>query len=205
MTKLAIETPSDESQFEYSTVLKCLLCGDLDASVIESKGLTKNAEAIMSAISAKKKQEMKAWEDETVQTCYHTNELVQDGEKVLGRNLAHCNACELNDNLWLCLTCGSLGCGRSQYGGVGGNGHGVAHFETTGHPLAVKMGSITPEGTAGIIYYVLYVDIFCYEHGNEVLDPSLGIHLAKFGINISSQEKTEKSIAELVHHGILII
>jgi ubiquitin carboxyl-terminal hydrolase 5/13 len=51
------------------------------------------------------------------------------------------------------------------------------------------MGSITPEGTA---------DIFCYEHGNEIINPNLGAHLGHFGINILQQEKTQKSIAELV-------
>jgi ubiquitin carboxyl-terminal hydrolase 5/13 len=95
----------------------------------------------------------------------------------------------LKENLWLCLTCGNLGCGRAQYGGIGGNGHALKHFEATGHPIAVKMGSITPEGTA---------DVFCYEHGFEILNPYLGQHLAHFGINILQQEKTQKSIAELV-------
>ena len=90
--------------------------------------------------------------------------------------------------MWLCLVCGNLGCGRSQFGGIGGNGHGLAHFESTKHAVAVKMGSITPEGTA---------DVFCYEHGNEILNPNLGLHLKSFGINIESQEKTEKSIAEM--------
>lgn len=94
----------------------------------------------------------------------------------------------MKENLWLCLVCGNLGCGRSQFGGIGGNGHGLAHFESTKHAVAVKMGSITPEGTA---------DVFCYEHGTEILNPSLGVHLKSFGIQIESQEKTEKSIAEL--------
>jgi hypothetical protein len=42
------------------------------------------------------------------------------------------------------------------------------------------------------------VDVFCYEHGTEILNPSLSKHLAAFGINIQQQEKTEKSIAEMV-------
>jgi hypothetical protein len=47
------------------------------------------------------------------------------------------------------MTCGSLGCGRKQYGADGGNGHGLQHFEETGHEISVKLGTITPEGTAG--------------------------------------------------------
>jgi uncharacterized UBP type Zn finger protein len=65
--------------------------------------------------------------------------------------LSSCKSCDLKENLWLCLTCGNTGCGRQQFGGIGGNGHGMAHFDQTQHPVAVKLGTITPEGTAGII------------------------------------------------------
>ncbi len=115
-----------------------------------SQQLASVTEAILSCISAKKKQDLKAWEEESVSTCYHTSELIQIPQKIDGHGLAHCNDCELKDNLWLCLTCGNLGCGRAQYGGLGGNGHGMAHFESCKHPVAVKMGSITPEGSAGL-------------------------------------------------------
>lgn len=64
--------------------------------------------------------------------------------------LARCSLCDLKENLWLCLICGALGCGRPQFGGFGGNGHALAHFESTMHPVAVKLGTITPEGSAGI-------------------------------------------------------
>jgi ubiquitin carboxyl-terminal hydrolase 5/13 len=66
-----------------------------------------------------------------------------------GIGLAHCSSCDLKENLWLCLTCGSLGCGRQQFGGVAGNGHGLSHFEASGHAISVKLGTITPEGDAG--------------------------------------------------------
>ena len=66
--------------------------------------------------------------------------------------LAHCTKCDLKENLWLCLTCGSLGCGRQQFGGLGGNGHGLQHYEETKHPVSVKLGTITPEGTAGALH-----------------------------------------------------
>jgi uncharacterized UBP type Zn finger protein len=63
--------------------------------------------------------------------------------------LAHCSKCDLKENLWLCLTCGALGCGRELYGGLGGNGHALAHFRESSHPVCVKLGTITPEGGAG--------------------------------------------------------
>ena len=90
----------------------------------------------------------------------------------MAKQISKCNNCELNENLWLCLVCGNLGCGRKQFGGVGGNGHGMNHFEETGHQVCVKTGTITPEGTA---------DIFCYECGDEKLDPHLGKHLSHLG------------------------
>ena len=96
--------------------------------------------------------------------------------------------CELKENLWLCLTCGNLGCGRSQYGGVGGNGHGLRHTELTSHAVAVKLGSITPEGTA---------DVYCYACNEERVDTELAQHLSHWGINIADREKTEKSLTEM--------
>ena len=47
------------------------------------------------------------------------------------------------------------------------------------------------------------LDVFCYEHGTEIIDPNLGPHLSTFGINIAVQEKTEKSIAELVFASLI--
>ncbi|KAH0565883.1 hypothetical protein GP486_000713 [Trichoglossum hirsutum] len=96
--------------------------------------------------------------------------------------------CDLKSNLWLCLQCGNLGCGRSQFGAVEGNSHGLAHSNATQHPVAVKLGSITPEGTA---------DIYCYSCDEERTDPALAVHLANWGINIEEREKTEKSLTEM--------
>lgn len=96
--------------------------------------------------------------------------------------------CNLKENLWLCLQCGNLGCGRAQFGGVGGNSHGLKHTELTNHSVAVKLGSITPEGTA---------DIYCYACNEERTDPELAEHLAHWGINIADRKKTEKSLTEM--------
>ena len=96
--------------------------------------------------------------------------------------------CDLKENLWLCLQCGNLGCGRAQFGGIGGNSHGLKHTEETSHAVAVKLGSITPEGTA---------DIYCYACNEERVDTELTKHLAHWGINIAEREKTEKSLTEM--------
>lgn len=96
--------------------------------------------------------------------------------------------CDLKENLWLCLQCGNLGCGRSQFGVGVGNGHGLKHTELTNHAVAVKLGSITPEGTA---------DVYCYACNDEVTDVELVHHLAHWGINIAERQKTEKSLTEM--------
>lgn len=102
--------------------------------------------------------------------------------------MAKCSRCELKSNLWLCLSTGNLGCGRRYYDGSGGNNHAVEHYENTGNPLAVKLGTITAEGTASI---------HCYRCDEDVLDSRLREHLAVFGIDMAAQTKTEKSIAEM--------
>ena len=103
-------------------------------------------------------------------------------------DLGHCSMCDLKENLWLCLQCGNLGCGRAQFGGSGGNSHGLKHTELTSHAVAVKLGSITPEGTA---------DIYCYACNEERVDPEIASHLSHWGINIAEREKTEKSLTEM--------
>ena len=90
--------------------------------------------------------------------------------------MAKCEDCDLKTNLWLCLHTGHLGCGRRYYDGSGGNNHAVEHYERTGWPVALKLGTITPEGTASI---------HCYKCDDDVLDNNLKEHLAVFGIDIA--------------------
>ncbi|KAJ5214790.1 hypothetical protein N7468_010469 [Penicillium chermesinum] len=102
--------------------------------------------------------------------------------------------CELKENLWLCLECGNTGCGRSQFGGSKGNSHALAHAESTSHGVAVKLGSITAEGTA---------DVYCYTCNEERTDPELAKHLAHWDIFLAGREKTEKSLMEMqVEHNL---
>ena len=107
---------------------------------------------------------------------------------------SQCSACDLRENLWLCLECGNVGCGRSQFGGTQGNSHALAHAGSASHGVAVKLGSITAEGTA---------DIYCYTCNEERIDPELGNHLAHWGIFLAGREKTEKSLMEMqVEHNL---
>lgn len=188
ITKLAIEADKEEEQYEYITRVLCFLCGPGGVEIEDSKEIASVVSGVMAALSSRKQSDVKAWSEE-ITSCEHTRDLIQPSANILEtQNLAHCNDCDLKENLWLCLVCGNLGCGRQQYGGTGGNGHGISHFEKTGHVVSCKLGTITPEGTA---------DIFCYSCQEDRLDPNLSEHLRNFGINITQQQKTEKSIAEL--------
>ncbi|KAK0556594.1 ubiquitin C-terminal hydrolase Ubp14 [Tilletia horrida] len=189
--KLAIAAETEEAKYDFITTPKCLLC-EAETGGKELPRTDKLNEVIggvMRALSSAQQSEVKAWEEE-ITACEHTLCLEQHGERktLEASGLAHCAQCDLTSNLWLCLTCGNLGCGRAQFGGVGGNSHGLSHFEATGHPVSVKQGTITAEGTA---------DIYCYACNDARLDPELATHLKHFNINVMSLSKTEKSMTEL--------
>ncbi|KAI8814403.1 hypothetical protein BJ742DRAFT_785200 [Cladochytrium replicatum] len=184
MIKLAIEPEREEDMYDFVLTPKCYPCG----VILESANpkLIPVLDGILAAMTAKRQSEVRAWEAELA-PCNHTQNLVQvQGAAPLGAQ--KCSSCDLTENLWLCLTCGNMGCGRKQAGGVSGNGHGMEHYASTGHPVACKLGTITPEGAA---------DIYCYACDDEKLDPHLGKHLAHFGVRIADQQKTVKSLTEL--------
>ena len=62
--------------------------------------------------------------------------------------------CDLTDNLWLNLSDGAIRCGRSQYLAEGkmsrGNNHMRVYYDSTGCPLVVKLGTISPDETADV-------------------------------------------------------
>ncbi|KAH0538106.1 hypothetical protein FGG08_005268 [Glutinoglossum americanum] len=187
ISKLAIAAETEADRYDTVTQLRCYECQleDVDKS---SGKLSSVIEGAMNALTFARQEEVKAWELELT-PCEHT--LYLEGEaarQIESQDLGHCSMCDLKSNLWLCLHCGNLGCGRSQFGAVEGNSHGLAHSNATRHPIAVKLGSITPEGTA---------DIYCYSCDEERTDPELAAHLAHWGINIMERKKTEKSLTEM--------
>jgi ubiquitin carboxyl-terminal hydrolase 5/13 len=145
-------------------------------------------EGVMKSNTFSRQEEVKAWEQEMT-SCEHILTLSQEPKRqIQSQDLGHCSMCDLQENLWLCLQCGNLGCGRAQFGGVGGHSHGLAHANSSHHAVAVKLGSITPEGTA---------DVYCYECDEERVDEDLGTHLAHWGIMLAERQKTEKSLTEM--------
>jgi ubiquitin carboxyl-terminal hydrolase 5/13 len=127
-----------------------------------------------------------AWELEIVE-CPHAQSLVQDAE-IARLTDVRCSECDLDHGLWLCLQCGHVGCGRRNFDGSGGNGHGLSHFDATRHPVVVKLGTISPDGRA---------DVFCYACDSNVCDSRIVEHLAACGIDIGTSAKTEATTGEL--------
>ncbi|KAK4245949.1 hypothetical protein C7999DRAFT_15874 [Corynascus novoguineensis] len=187
ISKLAIAAETEADRYDTALTVKCLECGidDVDKS---DPTIAATVDAIMKANTFSRKEEIKAWEQELT-TCEHILMLQQDPPRQIeSQDLGHCSKCDLKENLWLCLQCGNLGCGRAQFGGVGGNSHALAHSKESSHGVAVKLGSITPEGTA---------DVYCYSCDEERVDEDLGAHLANWGIILAERQKTEKSLTEM--------
>ncbi|CAI5756837.1 unnamed protein product [Candida verbasci] len=152
-----------------------------------SDKFNKLIDSILSTNSSYKEDEIQQWEQEIL-PCEHSIDVQQFNNNEL--DLSKCSQCELKENLWICLHCGVLGCGRQQYGSdLKGNGHALSHFEITQHPIAVKLGSLNLDSDK--------CDIYCYKCNEEIKVLNLKEKLSKFGIDLTSIEKTEKSLIEL--------
>ncbi|WFD45235.1 ubiquitinyl hydrolase 1 [Malassezia psittaci] len=188
ITKLQVVEVPEEEEFTYEVTPRCMSCDDQTTGRVLplTPLLDTLSQAILSSRSSAQKAEVQAWEEE-VTSCQHT-EALHSEPHALDLSKAQCAECDLTTNLWMCLTCGNLGCGRAQFGGVAGNSHGLAHFQASGHPCSVKQGTITAEGTG---------DVYCYACNEARTDPKLAQHLAEFGMNVAHLNKTEKSMTEL--------
>ncbi|KAJ9443718.1 Ubiquitin carboxyl-terminal hydrolase A [Diplonema papillatum] len=110
--------------------------------------------------------------------CQHGATLVED--EPVGNEGVRCHAegCTSRQKLWLCLSCGHVGCCRAE---GGGNGHAlVHHLQHPGHCLSVKLGTITPHDA----------DVHCYSCRTEAQDVFLHNHLARLGIDRRLQHRT---------------
>ncbi|MBA0553221.1 hypothetical protein Golob_012422 [Gossypium lobatum] len=140
------------------------------------------------AEGAERKEQVAAWTADKKQISAYAMDLRQIGNVVVPPSGWKCAKCDKRDNLWLNLTDGMILCGRRNWDGTGGNNHAIEYYKETGYPLAVKLGTITSDLDAA--------DVFSYPEDDSVIDPLLAQHLAYFGIDFSSLQKTEMTTAE---------
>nr|XP_033815362.1 ubiquitin carboxyl-terminal hydrolase 13 isoform X2 [Geotrypetes seraphini] len=142
-------------------------------------------DAVLHAKSPYQKQDPESWEE--LHVSKYANSLVQmdNGVKIPPSGWK-CAKCDLRDNLWLNLTDGSVLCGRWFFDGRGGNGHALDHYKEMGYPLAVKLGTITPDGA----------DVYSFEEEEAVIDPHVAKHLAHFGIDMLQMHTTENGVTD---------
>uniref|UniRef100_A0AAQ4S7B1 Ubiquitin carboxyl-terminal hydrolase n=1 Tax=Gasterosteus aculeatus aculeatus TaxID=481459 RepID=A0AAQ4S7B1_GASAC len=143
---------------------------------------------VSSADSVSHALQVQQWDGEVRQESRHAADLKQldNGVKIPPSGW-RCEVCDLQENIWMNLVDGKLLCGRRYFDGSGGNNHALLHFRETGYPIAVKLGTITPDGA----------DVYSYDEDDMVLDSKLPEHLAHFGINMMTMEKTERTMTEL--------
>lgn len=69
---------------------------------------------------------MSQWDDSSCPVCRYCQE--QPEESV-------CTTCGTRENLWMCLICGFIGCGRYK------EGHGISHWKETQHCYSLELGT----------------------------------------------------------------
>ncbi|KAF9761263.1 Ubiquitin carboxyl-terminal hydrolase 14 [Nosema granulosis] len=120
----------------------------------EIEKIQKRIEIIKKCENYEEKVVMKDGEVE----CPH---IITERERIhLGKDVK-CSDCPIDKHLYVCISCGFVGCGRLQYG-IEGNGHAMEHFKATGHSVSILIQSITPEYAC---------DTFCYTCNDFVVNP----------------------------------
>ncbi|XP_019388312.1 PREDICTED: ubiquitin carboxyl-terminal hydrolase 13 [Crocodylus porosus] len=190
---LDLETNGDlnNDDYEYEDEAKLVIFPDhYEISLPNIEELpalvTIACDALLSSKSPYRKQDPDSWEEE-LQVSKHAKSLVQlDNGVRIPPSGWKCSKCDLRENLWLNLTDGSVLCGKWFFDGSGGNGHALEHYKEMGYPLAVKLGTITPDGA----------DVYSFEEEEAVLDPHVAKHLAHFGIDMLQMQGTENSLRD---------
>lgn len=145
---------------------------------------------ILNARSQAAMDQTHSWEL-TINNCEHINNFQPEIEEQVKIDLSQgvkCQDCDLTNNLWLCLHCGNIGCGREQVG-IEGHTHALAHYGShSTHSLAVKLGSLSPT-TNDVYCYTCDDEVRFTNHNklSELLLTLFDIDLSKIG---QAQEKT---------------
>lgn len=73
------------------------------------------------------------WGDNRCPVCRYSG--LKLTKSSLARQGARCSTCGVNENLWICLICGNIGCGRYNFK------HAVQHFKETAHFFAMDVAT----------------------------------------------------------------
>ncbi|AAS54411.1 AGL079Cp [Eremothecium gossypii ATCC 10895] len=71
------------------------------------------------------------WKDGRCPVCRYSN--ARECED--GANQSHCDVCGSSENLWVCLICGHMGCGRYN------SKHAIQHYESSSHCFAMDIAT----------------------------------------------------------------
>ncbi|XP_055823453.1 ubiquitin carboxyl-terminal hydrolase 14 isoform X2 [Solanum dulcamara] len=183
----------DNSEPQYEEVYEIVILPDNVTLPFPSVELPEKVrlavDAILLAEGAERKEQLASWTaDKKLVSKYATDLQQLDNGVAVPPVGWKCAKCDKTDNLWLNLTDGTILCGRKNWDGTGGNDHAVNHYKETGYPLAVKLGTVTADLEGA--------DVYSYPEDESVVDPLLAHHLAHFGIDFSSLQKTEMTTAE---------
>ncbi|KAL9124006.1 MAG: hypothetical protein Q9217_006620, partial [Psora testacea] len=86
---------------------------------------------------------LQKWRGSGCPVCRYTQDDISSGKRNQNGtmtanddlNLNECSVCHLEENLWICLICGNVGCGRYDAA------HAFAHFKETSHCFAMDMAT----------------------------------------------------------------
>ncbi|XP_076889304.1 ubiquitin carboxyl-terminal hydrolase 14-like isoform X1 [Bidens hawaiensis] len=190
---IGIDGGFDNQEPEYDETYSIVILPDYATFPFPSVALPEKVrlavDAILIAEGAERKEQLASWTADKKQISEHALTLKQiDNGVVISPSGWKCAKCDKTENLWLNLTDGMILCGRKLWDGSGGNNHAIEHYNETHYPLAVKLGTITSDLEGA--------DVFSYPEDESVTDPLLADHLAFFGIDFSSLQKTEMTTAE---------
>nr|XP_029122687.1 ubiquitin carboxyl-terminal hydrolase 14 isoform X2 [Elaeis guineensis] len=190
---IGMEGGFDNQELEYEETHDIVILPDYVTLPFPSVELPEKVrlavDSILIAEGAERKGQLASWTSEKKKVSAYAMDLQQiNNGVVIPPSGWKCSKCDKTDNLWLNLTDGMILCGRRNWDGSGGNNHAIEHYKETNYPLAVKLGTITADLEGA--------DVFSYPEDDGVEDPLLAQHLAFFGIDFSSLQKTEMTTAE---------
>eukprot|EP01135_Chromosphaera_perkinsii_P011360 Nk52_evm5s2391 gene=Nk52_evmTU5s2391 len=73
------------------------------------------------------------WKDSRCPVCRYCKRMEDEDRYLLGRNVCSEAGCDSQDNLWMCLICGNIGCSRYT------DGHAFRHFLDTQHTYVMEL------------------------------------------------------------------